>query len=126
MDDRRRHRRVHVISYLKVQETGTEKHLGRAFDISVKGLGLYGPDPLEPDTEVQLCLSLPKPFNGKEQLEFEGRVVWSALGEHPGFFDSGVELFDTEEDDIKLLEDFIERSAIEDRWLSLAEIPEDA
>ncbi len=119
MSERRANKRVHVISYTKVQETSTDKTLGEAVDLSVSGLGLYGPDPLEPNKEIKLDVILPESFKSKRELHFNGRVVWSAVGDHPGFFDSGVELLDATDDDTRLLEDFIETSSIEDRWLDL-------
>lgn len=122
MRDRRRSKRVHVISYLKVKEKTTDKTLGQVADITSEGLGLYGPDPLKPDTDITLKLYLLTPVNGKYEISFKAHVIWSKVGEHPGLFDSGVKLIDTREDDIEILEDFIEKSTVEDRWLSVAEM----
>lgn len=118
--DRRGHKRVHVISYLKVKEKTKDKNLGRVVDITNEELGLYSLDPLKPNTDIRLKLCLPGPINGKKEISFDAKVVWSAPGEHPGFYDSGVKLIDAPEDYIELLEDFIEKNTIEDRWLAVS------
>jgi len=119
--DKRKQTRLHVISYLKVQEQQTDKTLGRIVDMSSEGLGLYGQDPLTPESQVELKMVLPKPIKGRNEINFNGRVVWSQAGDHPGFFDSGVQLLNVSENDLSLLEEFIENNQVEDRWLSVAE-----
>jgi hypothetical protein len=121
MDDKRSRRRLHVISYLKVQEKVTDETLGRVVDMSMEGLGLFGQNPLTPDTKIELKMILPHAIEGRDEINFSGRVVWSQASDHPGFYDSGVQLVDVSEPDVVLLEQFIEKNIIEDRWLSLAE-----
>ena len=122
MFDRRLSRRVYVISYLKVKERTTDKNPGRVKYIANEGLGLYGPDRLIPHSDIRLELYLSTPARGRQGISFNAHVVWSRKGEHPGFYDSGVKLIDARDDDVAILEDFIETNAIENRWLAVAEM----
>jgi hypothetical protein len=121
MDDKRSRRRLHVISYLKVQEKVTDETLGRVVDMSMEGLGLFGQNPLTPDSRIELKMVLPQPIDGRDEINFSARVAWSQASDHPGFYDSGVQLVDVPAADVSMLEQFIEQNMIEDRWLSLAD-----
>ncbi len=117
MKETRRLKRMHVISYLKVQEKNTDKELGQVVNMTTEGMGLYGQDPLEANSTVKLKLMLPSLERLDNQITFDARVVWCTEADHPGFFDSGIKLLNVPYEDLEILEKFIEESLVEDRWL---------
>ncbi|MCP4584202.1 MAG: PilZ domain-containing protein [candidate division Zixibacteria bacterium] len=117
MEENRKQKRMHVISYLKVQEQQSSKDLGQVVNMSSEGMGLYSDEPLESDSMVKLKLTLPTDSNENYELAFDARVAWCRQSVLPGYYDSGVQLIDVPSDELGILEEFIEASAIEDRWL---------
>jgi len=117
MKEIRRLKRMHVISYLKVQERNTEKDLGQVVDMTTEGMGLYSQNQLETNALIKLKLTLPSLINDTSEIAFDALVVWCAEADHPGFYDSGVKLLNVPQSDLEILERFIEESMVEDRWL---------
>ena len=117
MKETRRLKRMHVISYLKVRERNTDKDLGQVMDMTTEGMGLYSQDKLETNSLIKLKLMLPSLINDTSEIAFDAQVVWCAEADHPGFYDSGVKLLNVPRSDLEILEQFIEESMVEDRWL---------
>ena len=117
MKENRKQKRMHVISYLKLQQQQSNKDLGQVVNISSEGLGLYSEEPLQSDSMVKLKLTLPTTINKNNELAFDARVAWCRQSVLPGYYDSGVQLMDVPSDNLEMLEQFIEESSIEDRWL---------
>jgi c-di-GMP-binding flagellar brake protein YcgR len=117
MKETRHLKRIHVISYLKIQEKSTDKELGRVVDMTAEGMGLYSQDPLETNSMVKLKLMLPSLSKNTQEIAFDAQVVWCAEADHPGFYDSGIKLLNVPQEDLEILENFIEESSVEDRWL---------
>ncbi len=117
MEENRKQKRMHVISYLKVQEQQSSKDLGQVVNMTSEGMGLYSEEPLDSDSLVKLKLTLPTTGNEDNELAFDARVTWCRQSVLPGYYDSGVQLLDVQPDDLEILEEFIEESTSEDRWL---------
>jgi len=117
MVENRKQKRMHVISYLKVQEQKSSKNLGQVVNINTEGMGLYSEEPLESESMIKLKLTLSTAANENNELAFEARVAWCRQSVLPGYYDSGVQLMDVPPDHLEILEQFIEESSIEDRWL---------
>ena len=121
MKENRQQPRMHVITYLKVQKQNSDKEFGQVVNISSEGMGLYSQVPLQSESTVRLKLSLPSVSNEINEFAFDARVAWCRESVLPGYYDSGVQLIDVPPDNLAVLEEFIEQSTIEDRWLTVDE-----
>ncbi len=119
MLEKRKHKRMHVISYLKVQQRNTDQSFGKVVDLTTEGMGLYSEESIESNSICQFRVSIPTKSLEMRSIVFDARVMWCRKASHPGFYDSGIQLLNVPPKDLKLIEQFVENASLEDRWLSV-------
>lgn len=117
MIDERRLNRVQVMSYLKICYRDNGNELGRVVDISIEGMRLSGAEPIQIDRTLTFRLALPVAPKGKSEIVFDADVIWCRRAKNPQLYDTGIKLRDLSPEKIELIEDFLEKSSQEDRWL---------
>ena len=125
MTEERKQKRMHVISYLKIHERNKNKSIGRVTDITTEGMGLYSQEPITPNRTYKFKLKLPVDRKRNKEICFTAKAVWCNKAEYPGFYNSGIQLLNVPLEDVELIEDFIQNSLIEDRWLAVTNCPTD-
>jgi hypothetical protein len=121
MTDSRQQERLHVLSYVRVEEEdGAEAASKKLVDITTAGMRLRGKVPLEPEQGCRFVLHLPRPGREAQKVCFEAHVIWSRPAEDPGFWDCGIELLDIDRSDLKAIERFIEETSYPDRFLTVS------
>ena len=121
MEDERKLRRMHVVSYLKVHERNTDQSVGRVTDITTEGIRLCSKEPIKENSTIQFKMKIPRVTAGSDEITFDALVIWCHKSTNPELYDSGVQLLDVPPKDIDIIEQFIEDSSFNDRWLSIAE-----
>ncbi len=121
MDEVRKLRRVQVVSYVKVRETGTEQPMGRIVDITTEGMRLAGNDWVEPNSVIHLKMAFPNKKMSSPEVRFDALVIWCRQQDGSNLYDYGVQLIDVPSEDLEAIEQFIEDSSSEERWLSISE-----
>ena len=89
MHDRRRKSRKHLIFYMEVHESGTQRLLGQLQDISPLGLKLISEDPLEIGHRYRLSVRLPSEHFDETSLDLEAECVWCHPDIRPALYASG-------------------------------------
>lgn len=121
MRDRRRQKRMHIISYVKVREKSANQTVGRVMDITTEGMRLYGKDPLKPRSRRQFRMILPNVTTGSPEIFFDADIIWCRKDRSADFYDAGVHLIGVTPENRQVIEDFINYTLPEDRWLAVEE-----
>jgi hypothetical protein len=119
MIDERKQRRMQVMSYLKICYRDNESELGRVVDITTEGMRLCSAEPIQTDRTQTFRLALPLTSREKSELVFDADVIWCRRAKNHRLYDTGIMLRDLPPEKIELIEDFLEKSSHEDRWLSV-------
>jgi hypothetical protein len=119
MIDERRLNRVQVMSYLKICYRDNGNELGRVVDISAEGMRLCGVEPIQTDRTLTFRLALPPTPKGKSEIDFDADIIWCRRAKNPQLYDTGIKLRDLSPEKIELIEDYLQKSSQEDRWLSV-------
>ena len=110
MDEKRKHKRRHLIYYLRVFDRSSDQLLGHLVDITHDGALLISEDPISPEELFQLRMALPEEIDDKEFLDFNGVSIWCKRDVNPDFFVTGFRFINLSEHDIttvaRLIEDF--------------------
>jgi len=119
MIDERRRRRSLVTSYLKICYRDTGQELGRVVDFSIEGMRLSGVEPIQTDRTLMFRLTLPAISGTAREVVFDAEVIWCRRAKNPGLYHTGIKIKDLPQEMVETLEDFLEESSREDRWLSI-------
>jgi hypothetical protein len=107
-------KRRHLIYYLSVIDTDTEKPLGFLVDITTRGIMLMSESPIEADKKYHLKLLLKTDLSKREYLNFDAECKWCKQSINSDFYDAGLELIDVDPDDFKEIEETIEALGFND------------
>jgi hypothetical protein len=93
-EDRRKYPRKKVDRPLSVDDLGRGEPLGCLVDISIEGLMLISPDPIEVNRVFQLSLELPPAFGAGEVVLFGAESMWREPSSDPGKYWVGFQIID--------------------------------
>jgi PilZ domain-containing protein len=120
MTDERREPRLHVISYVKVCESDSDRSIGRVVDMTTRGMRLRSRDAVQVNTTLRFRAVLPGEDYSNREITFEANVIWCEQVPDHNTWDTGVLLSDVSVEDSEVIERFVEQVPYEDRWLALA------
>lgn len=113
-DDRRSIKRRHLIFYLRVWETGSERLLGHVVDITTEGMMLIGDKPVPSGQTYTLEVRLPDTEGDLKPLRFTAISRWSDNDVNPDFYDSGFEFLETSPETIDTIRQMVEAYGFQD------------
>jgi len=119
MIEERELKRMQVMSYLKICYRDTDIELGRVVDITAEGMRLCGEEPIQTNRTLTFRLALPVTSRGKSEIVFDADVIWCRRAKNPDLYDTGIKLKNLSPEKAEIIEDFMEKSSYEDRWLSI-------
>lgn len=119
MIENRKLERMHVISYVMVQETIDDQTVGLVRDITVQGMQLHGCVPMEPKSRVQLRMYFPRSSDNHGEITLDADVIWCSQSADSCAYNTGIQLVDVSKKDTEVIEKFIEKSTYDNRWLAL-------
>jgi len=108
MDERRRHKRMNSLFYLRVFNRDTDRLAGRMVNITPKGIMLVSEEPIEPNKNFSFRMVLPEGFEGKKTITFNANSRWCMKDVNPDLYDTGFMLSDMTFEDAKVIEHLIE------------------
>lgn len=103
MQDRRRLGRRQLVYYLRVFDTTTGELLGHLVDLSAGGMMLLSDRPAREGETYRCRMVLPEAVDGRREVRFEARAIWSRGVARGGPYSSGFEFVDLAEDDARLI-----------------------
>ncbi len=92
MPEARKHKRRHLLYYLRVFDAATGELLGHLVDITREGIMLISDKPFTKDKAYSLRMMLPKEMNAQEDLVFDATCVWCKPDVNPQFQTGGFRL----------------------------------
>ena len=113
-DDRRGIKRRHLIFYLRVWETGSDRLLGHVVDITTEGMMLIGDAPIPSGREYALEVRLPDTEGELKALHFKAISRWSDNDVNPAFYDSGFEFLEKTPQDIEAIRQMVDAYGFQD------------
>ena len=119
MIDERKRRRSHVTAYLKICYGDNEYELGRVVDISTEGMRLCGAEPIQTDRILSFRLTIPATSRAAGDLSFDAEVIWCRRAKNTGLYHTGIKIRYLRPEMVESIENFLEKSSREDRWLSV-------
>jgi len=119
MVEERKLKRIQVMSYLKICYRETDIELGRVVDITTEGMRLCGEEPIQTDRTLTFRLAFPITSRKKSEIVFDADVIWCRKAKNYGLYDTGIKLKNLSPEKVEIIEDFMEKSSCEDRWLSV-------
>ncbi|MGD2119261.1 MAG: PilZ domain-containing protein [Chromatiales bacterium] len=87
--ERRTIKRRHLIYYLRVWDTASNRLLGHLADVSSEGFMLVGEEKIPSGQDFELEIRLPASADEMEALRFKAMSRWSSNDVNKLFFDSG-------------------------------------
>ncbi|WP_321528522.1 PilZ domain-containing protein [Sedimenticola selenatireducens] len=97
-DERRAILRRHLIYYLRVWDTATDKLLGHIVDINTDGLMLISEKQIETGKPFELEIRWQDMEGNPERIRFSAVSRWSNNDINSAFFDTGFQLVDPSEE----------------------------
>jgi len=94
IQDRRKHPRKKVDRPLIVNDLDRGEALGCLVDISIEGLMLISPDPVEVNRVFQLSLELPEEFGASQAALFGAESLWREVSNDPWKYWVGFQIID--------------------------------
>ena len=101
--DKRKLKRRRLIYYLRVYSLPVGELLGHLVDITPEGILIVGERPLPAQQDYELQLDLPGQIDGKENIHFRARCMWSRKDPAPSFFGSGFHFLDVAAEDMEII-----------------------
>ena len=86
MIERRELKRRRLVQHLNVYDRATERFLGKAVDLTTKGLLIMSEQPLAVGANLELRIDLPQSLFGGDHLDLDAQVVWRRKDAKPGVF----------------------------------------
>ncbi len=94
MIENRRHKRVQVSFFLKINRDDFETVHGHIIDISTSGCRVLSDRQVDADFEYSLTIEIPAKYEIESPLELNAVCVWSRLLEDSGAFSCGFQMVD--------------------------------
>jgi hypothetical protein len=114
MEDKRRLKRRHLIFYLRIYDTQTNKLLGYLVDITPDGILLMSEHKIETGKLFKLRMDFPSEYSDVQEIEFEAESVWANTDVNPDFHDTGFRIHNISIEERQIIEDIIEDLGFED------------
>ncbi|MEW6180248.1 MAG: PilZ domain-containing protein [Chloroflexota bacterium] len=114
MEERRKLKRRHIIYYLLVFDRDAHAVLGQVVDITPQGIMLISEQLLEVGRIYNLRLLLPYAIAGKRELLFQAHSKWCQKDLNPDFYDTGFQLLNVGEEEVRTIEWLIEQAGFRD------------
>jgi hypothetical protein len=119
MIEERELKRMQVMSYLKICYRDTDIELGRIVDITTKGMRLCGPEPIQTNRTLTFKLAFPLIQGNRSEIIFDADVIWCRRSKNPNLYDTGIRIKELSREKTEIIENYMEKSSAEDRWLSV-------
>jgi c-di-GMP-binding flagellar brake protein YcgR len=107
MTGKRKLKRRHLIYYLNVYDTNTDRLLGQLVDITTEGMMLTSDDPIEENVFFELRMVLPEAIEAKEEILFDARSLYCRQDVNPDLYSTGFKFENISENDQKIIENLI-------------------
>ena len=108
-DERRAFLRRHLIYYLRVWDTATDKQIGHVVDINIDGLMLISEKPIETGKEFELEIRSHDMEGAPNIIRFRAVSRWSNNDVNNAFYDTGFQLIDPTEEILDPIRDMIQQ-----------------
>ncbi|MCW8890570.1 MAG: PilZ domain-containing protein [Sedimenticola sp.] len=109
VDERRAIHRRHLIYYLRVWDTATNKQIGHVVDINIDGLMLISEAPIETGKEFELELRWQNMEGDPDAIRFRAMSRWSHNDINKDFYDTGFQLINPTEETLDPIRDMIQQ-----------------
>lgn len=106
--EKRQIERRHLIYYLRVWDTESDRLLGHLADVSTEGLMTVGETPVETEREFDLKMLLPSVTGDAEPLVFKAKSCWSSNDVNQQFYDTGFQFTEISPQTIERIQLLIE------------------
>ncbi len=108
MEDKRKHKRMNSLFYLRVFNRDTDRLAGRMVNITPEGIMLVSEKPIEPNENFSFRMVLPEGYEGKRTITFDANSRWCIKDINPDLYDTGFKLSGVSSEDVKVIERLIE------------------
>ena len=109
--EKRRHKRLQLIYYLRVFDRKSGQLMGHMVDITAEGIMLLSDQPIKNKTVFELAMVLPPSVGEKKRIAFDAMSVWSRRDVNPDFYDTGLKFINITPEDAmvirQLTDDFL-------------------
>ena len=119
MKEERKQQRTHVVSYLEVRESGSDRVMGRVSEITTEGMKLQTREPMEPNTTLAFEMALPPHKRTRDSISFEAQVIWCEKSEDSGLYESGVQMMGITPEDVNEIRQIMEDAPFEHPHLNV-------
>jgi len=103
MSEKRKHRRVNLLYYLKVFDLTTGKHLGHLVEISSGGFKMLSKAPVNPGQELHCRIELPETVCGHDTFTAKLHCCWRQKDLNPDYFAAGFKFIGLSLEGIKII-----------------------
>ena len=114
MTEKRIYTRQQLIYYMKIIDRDTEELLGFLVDITPEGIMIMSESPVEVDKTFNLNIQMDKESSSREFLPLTAKSKWCKKEVYADFYDAGFELLSVQPEDIKEIENIIEKLCFKD------------
>ena len=108
-EERRKLKRWHLVYYLRVFGTDSDKPIGHLVDISTQGIMLISEEPIDVGSEFQFRMILPSEIEGTKEVNLSAESRWSEKDPNPDFYNTGFQLKNLPAKDTKIIESLIRK-----------------
>ncbi len=110
----RKLKRRHLIYYLKVMESNTDKEIGFLINITTSGILIMSEKQIEVDKIFSLKVQLKTDLTTEDYLVFDAKSKWCTKSVNSDFYDTGFEMLNVSIEDFKGIENVIEELGFND------------
>ncbi len=108
MHERRRLPRKKISCDVEVFNSDMNEHIGRLVNITIEGMMLISPEPIELEKMYQFGMSLPPEIHGSSTISFKADSLWSDEADVPGHYWTGFQFVHMSRKNIDTIENLIE------------------
>lgn len=112
MVERRNKKRKEPEDAWRVVHRKTGQLLGHVANITCEGMMVRGEGPLPIDEIINLRIELPIVIDGSQEFDCDAVSLWSDRGSNPRYYNTGLQLLNLSEQDIRMIERIMERCPI--------------
>ena len=105
--EKRQLHRVHLIYYLRIFDSETDRNVGHLVDITVQGIMMISEEPVESKKDYSYKMKLPGIIQGRDEIEFTAHCLWCKKDINPEFYVSGYKINVLSSQDIKAITSLI-------------------
>ena len=100
--------------FFGVYRRDDSKYVGRLVDINTNGLMIIGKKQLKQGDTFKLKMDLAQDINGKSQIVFDAKVVWSEKSKNTKLFSAGLAFTSIEPIYCQLIDDLVNNPVFND------------